>query len=132
MRIIIILTTFILCSVCAAATGFWKDVLEQKFSKIDNKPVIITGVITHIKRKYNARDTWYLIDIKDENSERFVTVTLYATKKLRKMNLFECETGDKFRISGKFNHITSGKQVGTVLIEARDRKMKCYKAKNDD
>jgi hypothetical protein len=132
MRLMIILTTFISCLVCAASTSFWKDVLEQKFSKIDNKPVIITGVITHIKRKYNARDTWYLIDIKDENSERFVTVTLYTTKKLRKMNLFKCETGDKFRISGKFNHITSGKKVGTVLIEARDKKMKCYKAKNDD
>jgi hypothetical protein len=132
MRLMIILTAFISCSVSAASTSFWKDVLEQKFSKIDNKPVIITGVITHIKRKYNARDTWYLIDIKDENSERFITVTLYSIKKLRKMNLFKCETGDKLRISGKFNHITSGKLVGTVLIEARDKKMKCYKAKNDD
>mgnify|MGYP001604413826 FL=1 len=115
-----------------ASDTFWSDVLDQNFKKSNNKSVIIVGVLTHIKRKYNARDTWYLLDLKDENSDRFVTVTLFTTKRLKSVNLFECNNGDKFRISGNFNYITSGNQIGTVLINSKDKKLKCYKPKTKD
>lgn len=127
---------FLLFTLCIASLGansqsssFWKHITSDDLEKVRNKNVIIEGSITHIKRKYNARDTYYYIDIKDDNSDRYVEIKLYTIKWLKKMNHFACEVGDKMRVSGVFNHKVSGDKIGSVEIKGPDKKLRCFTPK---
>jgi hypothetical protein len=110
----------------SASDRFWVNVLEKNHTKINNKSVIINGEITHIKRKYNARDIYFYVDLKDKDSDRYITLTLYTLKRLKRINYFECKVGSMFRVSGKFKLDISGKQVGTLIIDSKNKDIKCF------
>ena len=87
MRYSLLLIILLFSTSLYASKNIWIAANKGELSKFNKKSVIINGVLTHIKRGYSARDTYYNIKVKDENSDKYVEAKIYIIKWLKRVEL---------------------------------------------
>lgn len=123
MRFVIL---FLFLSFNASASEvFWSKINEGKHNEYYNKMVTISGVLTFFQKHIKARDNYYILKIKDPNSELFVNVKLYTIRKLKRVNYFSCKEGNFVTITGRFIKGIKNNRVGSMKITKKAKKFDC-------
>lgn len=126
MKKIIYVAFVLLFSVELYATEkFWDEVRKGKAAQFNGKEITVSGILEEINLRIRARDNYYLIRLKDPDSDKFVGIRLYSIWKLKRVNYFKCKERMRFLLTAKFRAKVKKSMIGEMIIVDENDSMKC-------
>ena len=116
---------FMLISSAYGSEEFWSDVRKNDFQHWHNKKFKLQGEISYYKKYIRARDNYYRFRIKDPEGTKYIEVTYYTIKKLKRINFFECNEGYDAEIYEKISFASKGNRIGVITVDKPIQSFHC-------
>lgn len=105
---------------------------EKELEELNDKKIIVTGIIEDLKYHIWSRDNFYTFKLTDAETNTFIFIRLYTINWLKRANYFDCEDGDSLRIKEVFHTRRYNDQIGYMNITEKLKIKECIQHLDED
>lgn len=112
-----------------ASQKFWKEIQNGNSKQFENQIINISGEISYLKKHVRSRDNFFIFHLKDPDGNNYIEVKFFTIKRLKRINTFNCQKGQRFFLTEKIKMVRKGNQIGKLLVDKTNKTFECFDVK---